>query len=92
MWLRKRLVKKSKYVILAILVIYISYQFTNWLIYKDLKVTNYSELMIKSKYGQITQSDLRAGSFDLIENSLCLMLSDELTNECISNFQSTKEV
>jgi CRISPR/Cas system-associated endonuclease Cas3-HD len=64
----------------------------NWLIYKDIEVTNYSELISKAKYGQITHSDLRAGSFDLIEDSLCLMIKDELTKECISDFQKTKDI
>ena len=84
--------KKSRIVILALFCTLILYQFINWIIYKDIEVTNYSELISKAKYGQITHSDLRSGAFDLIENSLCLMIKDELTKECISDFQRTKNI
>jgi len=85
------LVKKSNLFIVAMIAFYGVYQLYNWQIYKNIEVTSYSDLMNKAKYGQITHKDLRNGAFDLIENSLCIMINEDLTFKCISEFQSTKE-
>ncbi len=84
-------VKKSYIFIITLALLWLIYESINWLVYRDIAVSNHSELMKKAVYGQITHSDLRLGAFDLVEHSLCLMVNDKLTKECISQFEATKE-
>jgi hypothetical protein len=84
-------VKKSSIFIITIALLWLTYESINWYVYRHISVSNHSELMKKASYGQITHDDLRFGAYDLVENSLCLMLSEELTEQCISQFQATKE-
>jgi len=84
-------VKKSSIFIITLSLLWLIYESTNWLVYRDITVSNHSELMKKSVYGQITHGDLRLGAYDLVEHSLCLMVNDELTKECISQFKANKE-
>jgi len=84
-------VQKSSIFILTLALLWLAYEASNWFIYRDITVTNHSELMNKAEYGQITHEDLRSGANDLVENSLCKMVTKEFTEECITKFQLTKE-
>jgi len=84
-------VKKSNRFILTLALLWSIYETINWFVYRDITVNDHSELMSKAVYGQISHEDLRIGAYDLIENSLCLMINEELTEQCISQFQATKE-
>ncbi len=83
--------KKSSIFIITLALLWLIYESINWLVYRDITVSNHSELMKKSVYGQITHSDLRLGAYDLVEHSLCLMVNNELTKECISQFKANKK-
>lgn len=83
--------KKSSTLIVILVLLWSIYESVNWLVYRDITVSNHSELMKKSVYGQITHSDLRFGAYDLVEHSLCLMVNSELTKDCISQFKANKE-
>ena len=83
--------KKSSILAITLALLGLIYESVNWLVYRDITIRNHSELMKKSAYGQITHSDLRIGAYDLVEQSLCLMVNDELTKGCMSQFKANKE-
>jgi len=84
-------VKKSSIFIIILALLWLTYESSNWFVYRDITVSTHSELMKKAVYGQITHDDLRLGAYDLVEHSLCLMVKDELTQQCISQFKANKE-
>ena len=84
-------VQKSSVFIITLALLWLTYESINWFVYRDITVSNHSELMKKAVYGQITHEDLRFGAYDLVENSLCLLVSEELTEQCISQFKAAKE-
>jgi hypothetical protein len=59
--------------------------------YPHIEVIDYDTMIKKAEYGSINNNELRIGAFDLINNSLCIKVTDDLTTECRDKFKSKKE-
>ena len=81
---------KSFVLALCPLAFWLSYLLANHLTYQDLAVNTHAELINKTHYAQITNQDLQAGAFDLVESTLCSKITDKLTRQCIANFNQVK--
>lgn len=59
--------------------------------YPRIDVADYDTMIKKAEYGSINNKELRVGAFDLVTNSLCIMVTEELTQECIDKFKLKQE-
>jgi hypothetical protein len=87
-------VQMKKWPILLVLVVILCFatlKLYGYFRYNKIEVSNYAELMKKAEYGQISHRDLRVGAFDLIENSQCKLITEDLTRECLKEFEISKE-
>jgi hypothetical protein len=81
---------KSFVVVLSLLSIWLIHLLANHFTYYNLAVSTHTELINKTHYAQITNQDLQAGAFDLVESTLCNKITDDLTRQCIADFNRVK--
>ncbi|MCJ8273761.1 MAG: hypothetical protein MJK04_30725 [Psychrosphaera sp.] len=77
-------------VVICLLTLWLTHLLANHFIYRGLGVTNHAELTIKTQYAQINNHDLQAGAFDFVESTLCHKITDDLTRQCIADFNQVK--
>jgi hypothetical protein len=60
--------------------------------YQTLEVIDYNTMLKKAEYASINNKELRIGAFQLVEGILCKKITDELTRECIYEYNKSKDL